>query len=128
MESPEMKKPIVIIDAVAEPEPEGDGGMVLTAPPEAPLSGDPEAAPEIEEGWFRMDIAPVDGTLIEVHAGPGTRVIQARYRITRRREPQFRQWVVVGFWVNAITGEELSFHPAAWRLPEGFNQPGMILP
>jgi hypothetical protein len=121
-----MKKPIVIIDAVAEPETEGDGGMVLEAPPEAPLTPDPD--PEIEEGWFRMETAPDNGTLIEVHAGPGTRVIQAKYRIARRRDRDRRCWVPVGFWVNAITGEELSFAPVAWRLPEGFNQPGMILP
>lgn len=110
-----MKKPALIIDA--EPEPE-HGGMVLTAPPE----------PDPEDIWLAMDGAPLDGTLIEVHAGPGTRVIQAKYRIARRRDRDRRCWVPVGFWINAITGEELSFIPAAWRLPEGFNQPGMILP
>jgi len=114
-----MKKPTTIIDA--EPEPE-DEGMVLTAPAEAPITPDPG------EGWFPMHGAPENGTLIEVHAGPNTRVIQARYRIARRRDPHLRRWVPTGFWANAITGEELSFIPVAWRLPEGFNQPGMILP
>lgn len=80
--------------------------------------------------WRLVDeFTPRDGTLIEGKTDPDMpddAAVVLKWRITRRRDPERRQWVVVGFWANALTNEEVAVEPFVWRLPQGFLLPGMV--
>lgn len=88
-----------------------------------PTARDPSF--ELPPGYMAMDSAPTDGTLVSVIA-PGGREALARLRRTRRRDPAARRWVEVQFWADALTAVELLWDPVGWKMPEGFNVPGMV--
>ncbi len=98
-----------------------------------PVPNQPEPDPQIiydPRAWRSMEEAPRDNTLIEAktYAGdPDDTAVPIKYRVTRRRDHTARRWVVVGFWANAITREELNCEPEVWRLPDGFLTPGMVV-
>lgn len=114
------------------PEPEIETQEIEELPVEAVADVDVPILSDIDPRRWRLmdDSAPKDGTLIEVLADPDqpeTEAVPVKYRITRRRDAQRRQWMVIGFWSNALTREELAFEPFQWRLPTGFLLPGMVV-
>lgn len=81
--------------------------------------------------WLLMDDAPQDGTMIEVKEDPDQSDITAvmvRWYRTSVRDRALRKWVPAAWWRIAVTGERLGFEPFCWRVVEGFEMPGLILP
>ena len=108
-----------------------DGHFKTAAPPAAPV-GDvhvaisQEAVDDVLAGWRSMDDAPKDGTLIQVRDGvsaPG----YAKWKSTRVRCPENRRWVAAGWWYNPFSGEPIKSRLILWRMPDGFNMPGMVV-
>jgi len=102
---------------------------------EAPTKSDIEQAFELVAGaqerpWHLMDNAPQDGTMIEVKEDPDQpdeTAMMVRYYHTSVRDREKRKWVPAAWWRTAITAEKLMFEPFCWRMPQGFEAPGMIV-
>lgn len=121
-----MKPPKIEMSAIVDMEIPAD-----VAPPE-PVVAEQDADDQDPDprAWRLVDeYTPRDGTLIEAKADPDMTDDQAvilKWRITRRRDVEVRRWIVVGFWANALTNEEVAAEPFVWRLPQGFLLPGMV--
>lgn len=119
-----MKPPKIDAPAIIDMDIPAD-----VAPPE-PVLAEQDAEDQDPRAWRLVDEhTPRDGTLIEAKADPDMLDDQAvilKWRITRRRDATVRRWVIVGFWANALTNEEVAAEPFVWRLPSGFLLPGMV--
>jgi hypothetical protein len=121
-----MKPPKVEAPSVADLEIPAD----VASPEPVVVEQDADDQDPDPRAWRLVDeFTPRDGTLIEAKADPDMPDDQAavlKWRITRRRNFGRRRWVVVGFWANALTNEEVVVEPFVWRLPQGFLLPGMV--
>lgn len=122
-----MKPPRVEVAPVADLE------ILADVAPIEPVVADQDAEYQDADprAWRLVDeFTPRDGTLIESKTDPDMpddAAVVLKWRITRRRDPDLRRWVKVGFWANALTNEEVVTEPFVWRLPDGFLLPGMVM-
>jgi len=115
---PTPQEPVMRVAEAAPPELVRDGGRDVTWIDPRGTFGTPDGRP-----WQPMTEAPQDGTLLEGRAADGTE-FHMIWRRTSRHDG--RRWVPVGFWSSHLSREPLKTEPVQFRLPEGFQLPGMI--
>jgi hypothetical protein len=105
----------------------GDGGgeFFELAPPHNRISNAPFLPQDPARPWHPMTESPQDGTLLEGRSADGTE-FHMIWRRTSRYDAARMKWVPVGFWSSHLSREPLKVEPVSWRLPRGFQMPGMI--